>query len=384
MATLPILLLSTKSVWGGAQKYVFDLATNLPKDKYSVTVLSGGNGPLITRLVAAGISVTTIPTLKRDVGFFAEIASAWAIFRAVRKLRPKIFHANGSKGATLGIIAAKLARPSVRTIWSTHGVPVMEDRPLWQRALILLSIYIARPFTSHVIAISARDEAVLREYHIASRRKTTLIPIALDIRGLTFLDRDMARLRIAEHTSANIEGLAIGVIAEYTKNKGLTYLLDALVALKARGLTPTTILIGWGDDEKKLRGAILQNGLSSQVYLLPSTGKDAELLKAFDVFALTSVKEGLPYTLLEAGAASLAVIATRVGGVPDIISNAHEGMLVEPKDVPAIANALEKVLRDEALRKSLGENLYTRVNALFSLESELRDTARCYDALAKR
>jgi len=371
-------------VWGGAQKYVFDLATNLPKDKYSVTVLSGGNGPLITRLVAAGIPVTTIPTLKRDVGFFAEIASAWAIFRAVRQLRPKIFHANGSKGATLGIVAAKLARPSVRTIWSTHGVPVMEDRPLWQRALILLSIYIARPFTSHVIAISARDEAVLREFHIASRRNTTLIPIALDIKGLTFLERDLARLRIAERIGANIEGLAIGAIAEYTKNKGLTYLLDALVALKTRGLAPTTVLIGWGDDEKKLRDLVAQNGLSSQAYLLPSTGKDAELLKAFDVFALTSVKEGLPYTLLEAGAASLAVVATRVGGVPDIVSNAHEGVLVEPKDVPAITDALERVLRDDALRQSLGVNLYTRVTSLFSLESEVRDTARCYDELVKR
>lgn len=385
MLPLPILLISTKSVWGGAQKYVFDLATNLPSDRFAVTVLAGGNGPLVMRLREAGVTVIPIATLGRDIGFLNEIASAWAIFRTVRRLRPRIVHANGSKGATLGIVAARLARPSTRTIWTTHGVPVMEDRPLWQRTLILLSLYVARFFTSHVIAVSSRDVAVLRTYHIARAKRISYIPIALDIARLNLRTREDARADLARRlgNDVSLDGVVIGVIAEYTKNKGLTYLLDAMKILRARGHTPTTLLIGWGDDEQVLRDRILQNNLQSQVFLLPSTGRDAEILRAFDVFALTSVKEGLPYTILEAGAAGVAVLATRVGGLTDIITNEKEGMLVPSQNTTAIANGLERLIADEPFRTLLGQGLHTRVTTTFSLENEIRDTAQCYETLAR-
>lgn len=381
METLPILLISTKSVWGGAQKYVFDLATNLPYDRFAVTVLAGGQGPLIASLRESNVAVTSIPTLARDIGFFAEIASAWAIFIAVRKLKPRIIHANGSKGATLGIIASKLASPSAKTIWSTHGVPILEDRPIVQRALILLSLWITRPFTTHVIAISKRDKETLMRYHITSPKRISLIPIALDIDALTFIEREEARRMIQEQSGKPCAGFIIGIIAEFTPNKGHQYFLEAFSQLIKRNKDATAVLIGWGKDESRIKHIVHDLKLQSHVTILPASSSDARFMKAFDVLTLTSVKEGLPYTLLEAGAASRAVVASSVGGIPDIISNETEGILVPPKDTAGLMNAYELLMNDESLRSALGESLCSRVKTEFGIAKEISHTAALYTSL---
>ena len=102
-------------------------------------------------------------------------------------------------------------------------------------------------------------------------------------------------------------------------------------------------------------------------------------LKNFDIFVLPSLKEGLPYVILEAGLAGLPVIASNVGGIPEIIENGKDGLLVPPADPKELIKAIKKLIEDKTLRENLAKNLHEKITKEFSLEKMLRETISLYN-----
>ena len=122
---------------------------------------------------------------------------------------------------------------------------------------------------------------------------------------------------------------------------------------------------------------IMEHNLENSVFLI-SKSPAAPYLKAFDIFVLPSLKEGLPYTILEAGLAELPVVATRVGGIPDIIESGTQGLLVDPASSQQLADAIIKLSRDKNLCEQLGKALHDRVVGNFSLASMVEKTMEIY------
>ena len=413
---IKILYVITKSNWGGAQRYVYDIATSLDKEMFDAVVACGGNGPLAIKLREAGIRVITIPLLQRDINIIKEFLSLFALIKIFNREQPDIIHLNSTKIGGLGAVAALAAKlltknypPAGRagkqkTVFTAHGWGFNEDRPYIARVIIYFLQWLSVLFCDRIIAVS---RAVLNQgmYFPFSRSKLILIKNA--IMPPNFLDkksakRELANLARLSKTIAEdnqfprppIDGRVwLGTIAELTKNKGLTYLVDAAHQLKIQ-IPPASpseaeqvnskfqiLIIGGGEDEKKLRAQIAALGLESDVFLLGHIEDAPKYLKAFDIFILPSITEALAYVLIEAGWAGLPAVATRVGGLPEITENEKGGFLVPSKNPEKLAEAIKKLLDSGELRKKMGRKNRQIVSQKFSFEKMLRETIDIYNGL---
>jgi glycosyltransferase involved in cell wall biosynthesis len=170
----------------------------------------------------------------------------------------------------------------------------------------------------------------------------------------------------------------IGGIGELTWNKGWHYLLRAVGILKRKALLCRVVIIGGGEERVFLETVAKEEDIAEQVTFLGFIPDAAQYMKLFDIFVLPSVKEGLPYVLLEAGQAGLPVVASNVGGIPDIIGNTINGLTFKTKSAEDLADKLEAMLKDEAKRKQFAEALKERTDSEFSLQNMVNATKALY------
>ena len=342
-----ILYVITKGTWGGAQRYLFDLATALPKSEYNGGVALGGDGLLRKRLAAEGVETIPLPTLQRDISFVKEIYSFFSLYNIFRNIRPDIVHLNSSKAAGLGALAARLADVP-RIIFTAHGWPFKEDRP-WFIQLVIYAATWLTVFLSHgTIVVSKQDEALGKKMRLVST-KITYIPLALKAAD-DILERPVAEKKLSFGMSGNTAyktPCRLVTIAELTKNKGvLPYGVEMIRKLEqdSPGAYSYTIF-GKGENLPELQNQsgklpICFENIAEYSEKPSDLSTDASrYLKAFDIFVLPSIKEGMPYVLLEAAAAGLPIVATSVvQEEADILPNMR---LVRPKDGYALARAVQ-------------------------------------------
>jgi glycosyltransferase involved in cell wall biosynthesis len=366
-----IILAVTKGNWGGAQRYVYDLATGLAPERFEVVVVCGAGEILPAKLAAAGVRVSRLPRLGREVSFWDDLASFRHFWQLLRREQPDLVHLNSPKISGLGALACRLSgRKSIITI---HGWAFNEKRPRWQKILIWLFSYLTSLLAHRVITITA-SELAQGQAMPGLKNKLRLIPNGAA--EPSFLPRDEARLKLDPGQPS--DELWIGVMAELHPNKGLTNLIAALRELAAYRWR--AIIIGEGEERAKLEHLIQETGLSNRLKLTGFVPEAAAYLKAFDIFVLPSLKEGLPYALLEAGWAKLPVVASAVGGIPEILDGGRAGRLVPPGEPAALAAALQTLLHQPALRQELGETLRQRVREKYSRERLLAQVTELYEA----
>lgn len=386
-----ILYVITKSAWGGAQRYVYDLATHLPREQFDVAVACGGQGPLTEQLRSAGIRTVTVPHLARDIHLGQELRALWALLKIFKHERPDIIHFSSSKAGGLGAIAALVSKlltfnfkPVRRTpgrlltVFTVHGWPFGEERPGWQRLLIFFPSWLTTLLQQKIILIDTADYKTARRF--VPQRKLTLI--FHGIGAIDFLPRSTARAFFATESRSTTEPdtIFIGVNAEFTKNKGQRYLIEATALLKFRTKNSKfkILMIGDGEDREVLQRRIQALGLADTVFLLGFVPGAARYLTGLDIFVLPSVKEGLPYAILEAMAAGLPIVATRIGGIPDLIADDASGILVPAKNPGALERALEMLLDDQERGRTLGAAAQKALRVRFSLQNMIERTVMIY------
>lgn len=374
-----ILYIITKSVWGGAGKYVYDLAGAAKTRGYEVAVAAGGQGELAIKLKEQNVRYFDVAELQRDVAVLKPFISGLVLLKILFKFRPDIVHANSPQAAGICGIAIFLYRlfphtPGVWGIYTIHGWTFHEDRPVWQNFLIRLFSKITCVFYQKIICVSEYDRLSALKFKIAPAHKLLTIHNGIDPSEINFLPREEARNRL---NLSKAELLTIGTIGEFTKNKGYEYLIEVARLLNAN-IQLKIVIIAWGKDYEKTAKQIKSAELSEKVFLIKDLVPASPYLKAFDVFILPSLKEGLPYTLLEAGLAGLPVVATSVGGIPEIIENEKTGLLVRPSNTGELTDAINRLVNDTELRQKLGRNLREKVLKDFSASEMLEKTFRLY------
>jgi glycosyltransferase involved in cell wall biosynthesis len=320
-----LLFLITKSNWGGAQRYVYDLATNVPSDQFEPVVALGpaagseAPGALAERLAAAGIRTIFVPELSRDMGV-TDVSAYRAISRIIGDEQPDIVHLNSSKAGGLGALSARM-HGTPRVIFTAHGWPFREARNPLSKALIWCASLATVLLSHKTICVSEAD-----------RHAFATIP---------FMGRKLIRIYNGIDLSAALgSGVLIreafppgtfitGTIGELTANKNQTALIEAAKNDAAMHVA----IVGEGEDHSMLQRLIGTYGLASRVKLfgfIPAV----EALKGFDAFVLPSRKEGLPYVLIEAKRSGLPITANRTGGVGEIL------------DLPLETFALSKMIAE--------------------------------------
>lgn len=373
-----ILYVITKSNWGGAQRHVFDLACNMKSRGHDVAVAVGGDGILRKRLEAAGIYTHSISTLKRDISLGDEAGSIKELYSLVKHRRPDILHLHSPKAAGLGSVVGRLLRVP-KIIMTVHGWPFNEDRPFNEKGLILFFSWLTMLFCHTTIVLSEREWKQALKFPYV-KEKIRLIP--LGIKAPTFMSVDGAKQFIAKAIGMDVgeynKKTVVGTIAEFHKNKGLSYLIDAMEQVAIDHPQVICIVIGNGQEEAALRTLIASKKLEQKIFLAGYLEHAAEYLKAFSIFVLPSVKEGLPYAILEAGVASLPVVATAVGGIPEIIEDMKSGVLIQAKHVRELSHAISFMIEHPNERRAFGTALRERITTKFSLEKMLESVSGLY------
>ncbi len=391
MKPISVLILITKSNWGGAQRYVYDLATCLPKEQFSVEVMAGGQGPLITKLREAGISCGGALPIGRDISFVDDVKAAFQLIRIVRAKRPDVLHVNSSKIGGIGAFAGRVAGVK-NIIFTAHGWAFNENRPLHNRIFIMFLYWIMMILAHKVIAVS---EAARRQVISWPFIKDKISVIYNGVSTETGFARKNARLELTrshESLKKAVDSVSesnliwIGTVAELHPIKGYEYAIQAVHECIAElrrthpGKKVIYTILGNGEERERLEKLASSLGLGDHVFFLGHVDGASQFVRAFDIFLLGSLSEGLAYVLLEAGAASLPVVATAVGGIPEVVMDMESGILVQPKEPRELSHALLFMTEHPDDRKKYGLALKEKVTKKFSLDEMVRKTAEAYTA----
>lgn len=372
-----VLLLVTKSNYGGAQRYVYDLATNLPNDRFDVIVAFGpasdGKPGRLSRLLAEkGVRTILVPELARDVHLTGDVRACAALIRLFRTEKPDVVHLNSSKAGGLGSLAGRIA--GVRhIIFTSHGLAFDEKRSPIITIAIKIATWASMLLAHRTIAISNDTLERAKRFPFV-RRKISLVHNG--ILTPSFLSPDDARRDIRTlDPSIPSDAKWIGAIGELHPNKDYPTAIEMMGFLESDA---HLVIMSDGEERTKLVALAEEKGVATRIHFLGYVPDAARYLRAFDAFLLTSQKEGLPYVLMEAGYAYIPVVASDTAGVRDIILHNFNGLLVRPHDARAFSEAIEKVMGDTTLARSLSDELLKRVQKVFSLDQMIEKTAKLY------
>jgi len=375
-----ILYLITQSNFGGAQKYVFDLATGLDKEKYEVAVAAGQKGELFGRLETAGIKIFKLKHLYRPIRPICDLLAYFEIKKLLKSWQPDVLHLNSSKPSVLGALAAR--RRPIKVVYTVHGA-VFEATFFWlaRKFFLLLEKFSAR-FKDKIICVSEADRQQWLKYNVAPTEK--LVTIHNGIRSdLEFLARLEARQKLLPGLNFD-DYKIIGFAGYFYPEKNLETLIDAANLIFS--LTQTRekkiifVLIGAGPLENSLKLKVKSLKLENKILFLGAMPESYKYLKAFDIFVFPSKKEGLPYAILEAMSAGVLIVASNVGGIPEMIEDKKNGFLIKPTDREALAENILQILENQELAQKFTSASRQKLKD-FSIEKMIKQTEISYDSL---
>lgn len=363
-----VLFVITQSEFGGAQRFLDTLVTYLSKDKYEILIAIGveGDDKLVESLKKKGIAVTKVRHLVRNPHPYHDLLAIAELRQLVKTYKPETLFLCSSKAGTLGSIAAnfpsKLA--GVKVIYRIGGWTFNDPWPQWKRWAWKEIEKRTAKYKDIIIVNNKYDYDQAKKLDIIPRQSLELIHNGLDLSELNFLGREEARAKLLQTT-----GLLIGCIANFYPAKGLNHLIEAIHILNTKYslLNAKLVVIGGGELRPKLESLIAKYKLRDIVFLAGRLDGARRHLKAFDVYVQPSVKEGFPWAVLEALAAGLPVLATKVGAVPEIIQDGQNGLLVEPGNSLQLAVKIKELLDNPELRQTLGGNATKTASEKFSI-----------------
>ncbi len=363
---LRILIVVDSLNVGGAERHVVDLALALHREGHAVTVACSVSGSLAEPLETARIPVR--PLLGRIVKRRISLPYARAIRGLLGRERFDLVHAH---------IYASAAASALATVGT--GVPLVvteHTEALWQgRGGRLLSPWMYRR-VAHVIAVSDAIRRRLVERDGVAPNKITLLPNSVPPARQTHGDALPLPAELAEGS------LLVGVVARLQPEKGVGSFLRAAAHVARELPAARFVVVGDGPLRKELLGLAEELGVHDRVLFLGFRPDAQALLGLMDVVAVPSVSEGTPLVVLEAMAAAVPVVASRVGGIPGQIQPGREGILVPPGDAKALGDALLSLLRDPERARRMGEAGRLRAETEFSHENMVRKVEGIYrDAL---
>ncbi len=369
-----ILYVITKAApMGGAQKYVYDLAVAARDRGYGVVVAVGGTGALVDRLEAAHIRVVALP-LAQQRSFIADLltfGSLVPLVRLMRRERPDVVHVNSAKAGGLGALAARIAGVR-RIIFTAHGWEFNAPRSFFSRAGIRLFSWLTVLLSHSTIAVSDAIRRDTRWWPFVSHK---IVVIRNGLTCPTRVPRDEARATLAPRT---VGRYWIGIASELSATKRVEDAINAFAQIAPRHPDAILVIMGDGREREALESLVRDLHLSLRVSFLGFVPDAATLFAAFDLFVHTSRSEALGYAILEAGCASLPVVATKVGGVAEIIPDAYHGVLVRREAPEQVAAAMESLMNDPRRAAEIGARLHARVAHAFSTARMLAETLALY------
>ena len=377
MTRIRVLHVVTRLVQRGVPRHVLEMAAGLDSDRFDVEVLAGkgeeNEGSLLEEARQRGITATYIPSLVRPIRPRSEASAYRAIARKIRGGRYHVVHTHISKAGILGRWAAARARTPL-IVHTYHGrVEEVHDSTLRGRVLLGCERAAARR-TDSIVAVSTSTAELCLEKGIGTADQYSVIHNGIDPARFT---GDIGRLDLP----AQLQGKAIiGAIASLTSEKGIDVLLAAIPSLLREHPELHLVILGDGELRQPLHDLAGRLGLTDRVWFMGNVADVRPWVKVFQVMVIPSRREGLPTVLLEAMALGCPVVASAVGGIPELLLHGTTGLLVPPDDVEALTESTAALLTDGNRRSAFAVAALGRIRDDFTLDQSIAKLEQLYES----
>lgn len=366
---MKILFIITRSdVMGGASVHLLDLAAGLQAKNYQVHILVGGTGILQQRAAAFNLSISSVPSLIRQVHPLKDIKAYFELKQAISTFKPDLVHLHSSKAGLLGRLACKAN--GVPCVFTAHGWAFTEGVSAKRRWLYRVLERLAAPFAAKIIAVSDYDKTLALHNRVTTASRITLVHNGV-------ADK-------AEHTGVvqHCEKAKVRLImvARFEQPKDQPRLLNVLSQLAA--LPWQLEFVGDGPGLSAAQALSAQLNIADKVTFSGACSDVPTRLAAADVFILLSHWEGLPLTILEAMSLGLPVVASDVGGVKETI-DVNSGFLINAADDAGLLEVLTQLISSAALRAVIGSAARARYEQFFTLQRMISETEKIYHQVVK-
>ena len=371
---------------GGPALHVAYLTAGLRKRGYETTLVAGtlarGEDSMAFVADELGVPVARLDALQREIAPVRDVLAVLRLARVIRRVRPHILHTHTAKAGAVGRLAATIAgdaRPPI-VVHTFHG-HVLRGYfgPVRTRAFSLLERQLART-TTCLVAVSPQVRDDLVSLGVAPREKFVVVRLGIELGDRVDGNR-AERVETRKMLGIPPDAFTVGWIGRMTGVKRTDDVLHAFRALRERGIDAKLCLVGDGPDRDAIERRAHDLGLMRDTLFLGYQEDVAPYYAAFDAFVLPSGNEGTPVTTIEALAAGRPVVATRVGGVPDVVRDGEDGFLVDPGDIDLLGDRLATLARDEALRERMGAAGRSRVVPRYAVDRLVDDVDRLYRSL---
>ena len=368
---LRVALLIDSRIWAGTEAHIRDLALGLSEENVTVRVACPATSPLAQKIRACGQRV--FPIARRGDYDPATVAR---LRRSLVRGEIDIIHAHNGRTALMGVLAVRSARRG-RCILTQHFLrPAhVENSGPKARLSHALHAFVARNL-AHTIAISQAVKSAALE-----RGEVEDAKISVVLNGLQAPKPEENSSREEKRAAWQSDEAAplIVCVARLQKEKDLDILIAAMAQVRAKFPTARCIIAGEGDERAVLAALTEKLDLSATVELAGFVDSAADLMSGADVFVLPSAKEPFGLVLLEAMALGAPIVAVNDGGPPEIMADKETGLLVPPRDVDAMANAIIEIVSDKSRAQKIGEAGRARYQAMFTRERMAQETRAVYE-----
>ncbi|MBA2299032.1 MAG: glycosyltransferase [Actinobacteria bacterium] len=359
-----LTLIDTLRSAGGAERIAATTTAGLDPTRFErwICATRPTKGPLVDSMRESGVRVVA---LERKSSL--DLRAWWSLVRLLRRERIDVLHAHGHSSNAWGVLVGRLARVPVivchEHTWSYSGdrLRMLVDRELIARG------------SDAFVAVSREDRRRMHELEGIEEARTRLVA-----NGIPPLPPGDPK-RVRGELEAGTDAVVVGAVTVLRPQKALHVLIEAVSLLRPRDAEVILAIAGSGPDYPRLRSLA-----GPSVRFLGNRSDVPDVLAAYDVAALSSDFEGSPLGVMEYMAAERAIVATRVGGVPDLIEDGVHGLLVPPRDPTALAAAIDTLVDDAALRRRLGAAAGVRQRAEFTIETTVRRLESLYEELLER
>lgn len=361
----------TQAEMGGAQKHLLILSDELKKMGNEVKVYAGEGSGLELQLEKLNIDFERVANLKREISLVYDLKAILNFIKIFKKEKFDIVHCHSSKAGLVGRIAARIAGVKIVT-YTAHGFVFNEPMSNLKRKIYIAIEKIGALFGNRLIAVSKKDYQCAVDYKLGRKRNTYYIPNAVN-------EVDRNSLKSCESLKQELQvenDFVLGVAANFYETKGHRYLIDALTKLTNEGYKFSCLLIGDGKTKEEMMKKA--EGYTN-IKFLGFRKDNYDLINCMDLFVLPSVKEGMPYAILEAMTLSKPILCTRVGALTDMIKDGDNGFIVEPKSVEQLYEKLKYILDNKDVLINVGKSGYNYYKKNFTVDLFVKDVLKVYD-----
>ncbi|MBC2714604.1 MAG: glycosyltransferase family 4 protein [Desulfobacteraceae bacterium] len=372
--------------FGGAERVSLNLLKAYDREKYNIVpvllIRPWEEKTFFAREVEKlSIEYLSIPVAIRPLedgkDYFRILNCYRILFSILRKETFSIIHTNGYFADIIGIPLAKFFRiPHMSTC---HGYI---DNDINLKLYNIIDIFLLK-YSNQIISVADNIKNKLIKRGI-SENKISTITNAVLLPTLTSKEISKKRILIRRELNIKNDETLIGYVGRLSKEKGLKYLLTAGKELLDAGLPVKIILIGDGPLREDLKALMDNLGLQNYVIITGFKEDVTAMLPALDMFILPSLTEGTPMALLEAMSYGIPVVATLVGGIPKVINNRKNGLLVSPSNSSEIVNAVMELINDKNLWEKISQGSKNSIQERFDLKKWVRKIETFYLDLAEK